>query len=77
MKTIFNGQFDFDSDDELELVLDNLNPQMSLKIIEIALNKGLREGIFNLTESHCLYKSMQFLKKTENNKLTKNNEDLE
>jgi hypothetical protein len=50
---------------------------MSLKVIEIALNKGLREGIFDLTESHCLYKSMQFLKKTEDNKFNKNNEDLE
>jgi hypothetical protein len=76
MKTLFNGQFDFDSNAELDLVLDNLNPQMAIKIIEIGIHKGLSEGIFDLTEAHCLYKSIQRLKNVENEKI-KNDDNTE
>jgi len=77
MKTIFNGQFDFDSSDELELVLDNLNPQMAIKIIEIGIVKGLSDGIYNLTEAHCLYKSIQHLKNIETERMNKKTDDAE
>lgn len=66
MNTLFNGQLDFDNIDELELVLDNLNSQMSIKILEIGLQHALQYGAYSLTESHCLYKSLQYLKNHEN-----------
>jgi len=66
MNKLFNGKLDFDNIDELELVLDNLNSQMSLKIIELGLQFALQSGVYNLTESHCLYKSLQYLKNYEN-----------
>ncbi len=72
MKTIFNGQFDFDNNVELELVLNNLNPQMAIKIIEIGIQKGLFDGIFDLTEAHCLYKSIQYFKNVENERINNN-----
>lgn len=66
MSTLFNGKLDFDNIDELELIMDNLNSHMSLKIIELGLHHALQSGVYNLTESHCLYKSLQYLKNYEN-----------
>jgi hypothetical protein len=63
METIFNGQMDFNSNDELDVVLNNLNPQMSIRIIEVALEKAQENGCFNLVESHCIYQCVNFLKK--------------
>lgn len=67
MRSIFNEQFDYDSNEELELILNNLNTQAALKIIEIGIQKGLNDGIYNLTEAHCLYKSIQHIKNGANN----------
>ena len=62
MKALFNNQLNFDSTEELELVLDNLNLKMSIQIIEIGLEHALYSGVFNLMETHSLYKSIQHLK---------------
>lgn len=62
MNTIFKGQLDFENDDELNVFLENLNPQLVSKIIELGIEKSLSEGVFNLTESYCLYKCINFLK---------------
>lgn len=75
MKSIFNEQFDYDSNEELELILDNLNTKVALKIIEIGIEKGLNEGIYDLTEAHCLYKSIQHIKNGENS--TENKQETE
>jgi hypothetical protein len=77
MKALFDGQLNFENTDELELVLDNLNPQMALQIIEMGLHKGLYSGTYNLAESHSLYKSLQYLKNYEykNNNLRDDDSD--
>ncbi len=66
MKSIFNGDFNFESHEMLGHVLDNLNPKMAINILELGIEQGLREGIYNLTEVHCLYKTLKFLKDHEN-----------
>ena len=65
MKSLFNNQLNFDNNEELELVLDNLNPQMAIKIIEMGLQHGHYSGAFSMGETHTLYKSIQHLKKYE------------
>jgi hypothetical protein len=65
MKALFNNQLNFDNTDEFELVLDNLNLQMSIQIIEIGIQHALNMGVYNLMETHSLYKSLQHLKKYE------------
>lgn len=66
MKSLFNNQLSFDNNDELELVLDNLNPQMAIQIIEVGLQHANYSGAFNMGEVHSLYKSIQYLKNHEN-----------
>ncbi len=66
MKPIFNGDFNFENYDMLDYVLDNLNPKIAINILELGIEQGLREGIYNLTEVHCLYKTLIFLKNYEN-----------
>jgi len=39
---------------------------MAINILELGIEQGLREGIYNLTEVHCLYKTLIFLKNYEN-----------
>jgi hypothetical protein len=62
MKGLFNDQLNFDNNDELEMVLDNLNPQMAIQIIEMGLQHGHYSGVFNMRETHTLYKTIQYLK---------------
>jgi len=65
MKTLFNNQLNFDNNDELELVLDNLNPQMAIQIIEMGLQHANFMGTFSMVETHSLYESLQYLKNYE------------
>jgi hypothetical protein len=65
MKGLFNNQLNFDNNNELELVLDNLNHQMAIQIIEIGLQHANFSGSFNMAETHSLYKSLQYLKNHE------------
>lgn len=65
MKTIFNDQLEFETNEELDMLVDNLNPQFATKIIELAIDKGTSQGLFNITESHCLYKCIQYIKTLE------------
>ena len=65
MKTIFNDQLEFETNEELEMLINNLNPQFAVKMIELGVEKGLSQGLFNLTESHCLYKCIQYIKTLE------------
>jgi hypothetical protein len=66
VKTIFNDQLEFETDEELEILLNNLNTQFATKIIELGIEMGLSQGLFDLTESHCLYKCIQYIKTLEN-----------
>jgi hypothetical protein len=69
MKTIFDGQIDFNDDKGLNTLLEHLNPQLATKIIELGIEKSQSNGIFNLTESHCLYKCINYLKTLEKTKI--------
>jgi hypothetical protein len=69
MKRIFNDQLDFETNEELDMLMNNLNPQLSTKIIELGIEKAQSQGLFNLTESHCLYKCIEYIKKS-NEKLS-------
>lgn len=66
MNSLFDGQFDFDEENDLEILLDNLNPKVAVKLIEMGLTQASSKGLFNLTESHCLYKALLTLKNYEN-----------
>jgi hypothetical protein len=65
MKTIFNDQLEFETNEELDMLMNNLNIQFATKMIELGVEKGLSQGLFNLTESHCLYKCIQYIKTLE------------
>ena len=66
MKPIFNGDFTFENHDMLDYVLNNLNSKMAINILELGIEQGLRNGVYNITEVHCLYKSLRHLKNNEN-----------
>jgi hypothetical protein len=75
MNSLFGGQFDFDDEQDLEILLDNLNPKVAIKLIEMALSNANSKGLFNLTESHCLYKALYTLKNYENTNTDLRNDD--
>ena len=66
MKAMFGGLFEFESEDDLSFFVENMDKMGSIKIIEIAIEYGQKNGLYSLQESHCLYKCLTKLKEDEN-----------
>lgn len=63
MKSLF-GFISYTNDEQLELIIDNMEYQESFLFISKALEYAHNQGLFNLTESEVLSKSLRiFLKK--------------
>lgn len=77
MSSLFGGQFDFDDEQDLEILMNNLNPKVAIKLIEMGLSHANSKGLFSLTESHCLYKSLYVLKNYENKNTDLRDDDID
>lgn len=66
MEKIFGGLFEFEGSEELDKFMSELDKTTALKIIDIVLRYGQQQGIYSLTESHCIYKCLTKLKVNEN-----------
>lgn len=62
MKSIFNGILDFQSEDEFEIFINSMDNATALKIIELAVNYGQQNGLYEFQESYLIYKCLKKLK---------------
>lgn len=66
MKSIFGGLIDFESQAKLTEFAENLNVEMSIKIMEASSEYGMKNGLYSLEEAYCIYMCLQKLKLKEN-----------
>ena len=62
MKTLFGGLIEFENQLKLTEFLKNMDNKTSMKIIEGALEHGMKNGLFDLTEACCLYTAINKIK---------------
>jgi hypothetical protein len=62
MKSLFGGLIEFEDQLKLSEFLEKMDNEMSLKIIEGALEYGIKNGIYGLDEAYCIYKSLTRIK---------------
>jgi len=65
-KAIFGGLIEFESQEKLKEFIENIDSQMSVKIIEGAMEYGLKSGLFNLEEAYCMYNCLNVIKNCAN-----------
>jgi hypothetical protein len=66
METIFGGLIEFDSQEELDDFILNLDKDDALQIIEKQIEYFVSHGGFTLIENHVLYKCLTKLKEDAN-----------
>lgn len=74
---LFGGEFEYEEKEDLKVFLNSLKPSVSRSIIETALNHASNQGVFNILESHCIYKCLENLKDNENQKNNIHNDDID
>ena len=62
---IFNGLITFESNEKFKTFFDTIDKETSIKVIELSIEYGLNNGLFNLNESYCLYKCLEKIKENE------------
>lgn len=65
MENIFNGLLEFEKNEDFEVFVNSMDKKTSLKILELCIVYGQQNGLYNLSESHLIYKCLQKIK--ENN----------
>lgn len=64
MATLFNGILEFESDDQLNDILEKMDKELAFKLLKIALD--LTTDQFSLVENHTIYKCLIKLKEDGN-----------
>jgi hypothetical protein len=62
MDSIFGGLLEFETEDQFDEFLKNIDEDNSLKIIELAIEYAYRNGLYSQPETYCIYKSLKKLK---------------
>lgn len=67
MENIFGGMIEFQSEEEFDNFVSNINGENSLKIIEKAIEYAYMNNVYSVQETFCIYKSLKKLKDKINN----------
>lgn len=59
---IFGGLIEFENEEKLTEFIESMDKSTAIKIIELTINYGLKNGLYNLDESYCLHKSISKIK---------------
>jgi hypothetical protein len=62
MKTIFGGLIEFKDENEFNAFFSEITQENALKIIEMALLYGAKSGLYDLSEAHAIYNSLEKIK---------------
>lgn len=68
-KGMFGGLLEFPNQKEMELFIDSLDKDSAVKILEMSINHCIHLGVFDLSETFCLYKSLSKLKEKDEEKI--------
>jgi hypothetical protein len=77
MENIFGGLIEFNSQKEFDNFVETLDKEYAIKIIEVAINYALSNGLYSMGETFCLYKCINKLKENEDNIKTNNLRDAD
>ena len=64
MKNIFGGLLEFETTEEFDEFIKNMDSSSALKILELAIDYGQKNGLYELKEAFLLYNCIQKLNKT-------------
>ena len=64
MKAIFGGLLEFENNSKLDEFAETVDDSTSIKVIENAIEYGMKNGIYSLEEAFCLYKCLSKVKRT-------------
>ena len=73
-KEIFGGLLQFETNQQLNEFIESIDKEMSIKLIELSIDYIMKNGLFTLEESYCLYKSINKLR--ENEKIESTNKNV-
>jgi hypothetical protein len=59
---IFNGLITFPNKETFNNFVNTMDKDTAMKIIELSVDYGLKNGIYNLSEAMCLHKSLTKIK---------------
>ena len=62
MKTLFGGLIEFDTPSKLVECARTMDTDMSIKIIEAAMEYGVKNGLYTLEEAYLLYETLRRIK---------------
>ena len=65
MKTIFGGFLECISDEKLMAYTETMDNGMAVNMIEAAFQYGVKSGLYDLEEAHCLYMCLVRMKMLE------------
>jgi len=60
--SIFGGLIEFENQEKLIAFIEKIDNKTSIKIIEGAIEYGMKNGLFNLEEAYCLYNCLKVVK---------------
>lgn len=62
---IFGGLIEFEDNKEFDDFLNEMDKDSAIKIMETAIDYGQKLGVYTMSESVCLYKTLNKLKENE------------
>lgn len=62
MESLFNGQFEFETESQLKEFLSNMDNENSIEMILMALEMGNKHGIYSIEESYVIHLCISKLK---------------
>jgi len=72
---LFGGEFEYEDKKDLDELLNNLQPNVALRILLVALNHASKQGAFDILESHCVHKCLENIEKNEHQDSSIHNTD--
>lgn len=66
MKELFGGLLEFEDSQKLIEFVETMNMNMSIRIAEISLDYGQKNGLYTLEEAYTIYKCLSILKRCVN-----------
>jgi hypothetical protein len=65
MENIFNGLLEFKRTEEFEEFVNSVDKKLALRILELSIIYGQQNGLYTLSESHLIYKSLKKIKEND------------
>ena len=62
MKELFGGLLEFEDAQKLIEFVETMDMDMSIRIVEISLDYGQKNGLYTLEEAYSIYKCLSLLK---------------